>query len=66
MATGPGHLERIYGSYKSKNERRKAKTHQELDLARYDRDKIKGLFKHNNKRKTKDSVGLLLNGGGPG
>lgn len=39
--------------------------HQELDLARYDRDKMKGLFKHNNRRKTKDSVGLLLNGGGP-
>lgn len=50
----------------SKKERRKAKTHQELDLAKYDRDKMKGFFKHkDNKRKTKDNVGLLLNGGGP-
>lgn len=51
----------------SKKERRKAKALQELDLTKYDRDKMKGLFKHNdNKRKTKDNVGLLLNGGGAG
>lgn len=32
-------------------------------MAKYDKDKMKGLFKHNNnKRKIKDSVGLLLNG----
>lgn len=35
----------------SKNERRKAKTHQELDLAKYDRDKMKGLFKQNHNKK---------------
>lgn len=42
----------------------KAKTPLELKLAKGVKDNKKGFFKYiNNKRKTKDNVGLLLSGG---
>ncbi|NWX33671.1 RTJK polymerase, partial [Notiomystis cincta] len=48
----------------SRNEMRKAMAYLELNLAKDIKDNKKGSFKYNNnKRKTKDNVGLLLNPG---
>lgn len=48
----------------SRNEIRKVKAHLELNLAKNVKDKKKGFFKYiNNKQKTKENVGTLLNGG---
>ncbi|KAJ7410616.1 hypothetical protein BTVI_53109 [Pitangus sulphuratus] len=65
MEPGSGHLNEYREVVRvSKNEMRKAKAHLDLNLAKDVKDNKKGFFKYiSNKRKSKDNVSPLLNGG---